>query len=62
MSQRGDFSYHISDERLLAWAKVPVLEKLQMLDDLRRFTLAVRAAPVVNSPTSTTNPSASPCG
>ena len=62
MSQRGDFSYHISDERLLAWAKVQVLEKLQMLDDLRRFTLAVRAAPVVNSPTSTTNPSASPCG
>jgi len=62
MNEQGDFSYHISDERLLAWAKVPIVEKLQMLDDLRRFTLAVRAAPVVNSPTSSTNPSVSPCG
>jgi hypothetical protein len=62
MNKRIDFSYQISDERLLAWSKVPILEKLKMLDDLRRFTLAVRAAPLVNSPTLPTNPSASPSG
>ncbi len=47
MRQRQEFSYAISDERLLAWAQKPILERLQMLDDLRRFTLAVRAAPLV---------------
>lgn len=48
MSRKVDFSYQISDERLLAWAKKPLMEKLQMLDDIRRFTLAMRAAPVVS--------------
>lgn len=43
-----DFSYRISDERLVAWAAVPLLTKLRMLDELRRFTLAVRAAPEVD--------------
>ena len=47
MRQRLEFSYSISDERLLAWAQKPILERLQMLDDLRRFTLTVRAAPPV---------------
>ncbi|HRE17179.1 MAG TPA: hypothetical protein PLW86_08945 [Rhodocyclaceae bacterium] len=61
MSGKVDFSYQISDERLLAWAKKPLMEKLQMLDDIRRFTLAMRAAPVV-SPSSPAprNPSGSP--
>lgn len=45
MRQRVEFSYRISDERLLAWAHRPIIERLQMLDDLRLFTLAARAAP-----------------
>jgi hypothetical protein len=45
MRQRLEFSYQISDERLLAWAQRPIIERLQMLDDLRLFTLAARAAP-----------------
>lgn len=48
MRPRVDFSYQISDERLLAWARKPLIERLQMLDEMRRFTLAVRAAPVTN--------------
>lgn len=44
MRQRLEFSYRISDERLLAWAQRPIIERLQMLDDLRLFTLAVRVA------------------
>jgi hypothetical protein len=49
MRQRHEFSYRISDERLLAWARRPIIERLQMLDDMRRFTLAVRAAPAVET-------------
>lgn len=48
MRRRLEFSYQISDERLLAWAQRPIIERLQMLDDMRRFTLAVRAAPTVD--------------
>jgi hypothetical protein len=48
MRQRQEFSYQISDERLLAWAQRPIIERLQMLDDIRRFTLAVRAAPLID--------------
>lgn len=63
MSRTVDFSYTISDERLLAWAKKPLMEKLQMLDDIRRFTLAMRAAPVVSpSLAESRNPSKSPPG
>ena len=43
-----DFSYQISDERLVEWAAVPPLVKLHMLDNLRLFTLAMRAAPAVD--------------
>ena len=49
MRQRLEFSYQISDERLLAWAQRPIIERLQMLDDIRRFTLTVRAAPQANT-------------
>lgn len=49
MRQRLEFSYRISDERLLAWARRPIIERLQMLDDMRRFTLAARAAPTVET-------------
>lgn len=47
MRQRQEFSYRISDERLLAWVQRPIVERLQMLDEMRRFTLAVRMAPAL---------------
>lgn len=43
--ERLDFHYEISDERLLAYSRMPVLDRLKWLDDVRRFTLMVRAAP-----------------
>lgn len=47
MNERIDFRYEISDERLLAYSRVPLLDRLKWLDELRRFTLAARAAPRV---------------
>jgi len=42
-----DFDYEISDERLLAYSRMPVLDRLRWLDELRCFTLMMRAAPEV---------------
>jgi len=42
-----DFTYEISDERLLAYSSLPIFDRLRWLDEIRRFTLAVRAAPEV---------------
>jgi len=47
--QRLDFHYEISDERLIAYSRVPLLDRLKWLDEVRRFTLAVRAAPSVET-------------
>jgi hypothetical protein len=58
MRQRLEFSYQITDERLQAWAQRPIMERLQMLDDMRRFTLAVRAAPLVDRKVRETLPGA----
>lgn len=41
----ADFGYEISDERLLAYSALPIIDRLRWLDEIRRFTLAVRAAP-----------------
>ena len=46
--ERVDFSYEISDERLLAYSKVPILDRLRWLDEVRQFTLMVRQAPLVD--------------
>jgi len=43
--QKIDFSYEISDERLLAYAQVPLLDRLRWLDEIRQFTLMLREAP-----------------
>ncbi|OQA33978.1 MAG: hypothetical protein BWY57_00826 [Betaproteobacteria bacterium ADurb.Bin341] len=59
MRERVEFDYEISDERLIAWSRKPILERLQMLDNIRQFTLAARQAPTVRL-SSPTNPSASP--
>ncbi len=47
--QQPDFHYEISDERLIAYSRVPLLDRLKWLDEVRRFTLAVRAAPTVKT-------------
>jgi hypothetical protein len=45
-----DRSYTISDERLRAYAQVPLIDRLRWLDELVRFTLLWRAAPRVSIP------------
>ena len=42
-----DCSYSISEERLREYAIVPLMERLRWLDELVRFTLMWRAAPLV---------------
>jgi len=42
-----DCHYTISDERLQAYALVPLLDRLHWLDELVRFTLLWREAPRV---------------
>jgi hypothetical protein len=46
--ERVDFSYEISDERLLAYSELPILDRLRWLDEVRQFTLMVRQAPLVD--------------
>jgi hypothetical protein len=45
-----DCGYRISDDRLRAYAQVPLLDRLRWLDDLARFTQLWRAAPRVDVP------------
>jgi hypothetical protein len=45
-----DCRYTISDERLRAYAQVPLLDRLRWLDELVRFTLLWREAPRVDVP------------
>ena len=45
MRTSADFHYVISDERLLAYARVPLIDRLRWLDDLVCFTQQWRAAP-----------------
>jgi hypothetical protein len=45
-----DCHYTISDERLQAYALVPLVDRLRWLDELVRFTLLWRAAPRIESP------------
>ena len=48
---RVDYAYTISDQRLIAYSRLPLLDRLRWLDELRRFTLLVRAAPTVQRET-----------
>lgn len=45
--QRPDFHYEIPDERLIAYSRIPLLDRLKWLYEVRRFTLAARAAQTV---------------
>jgi hypothetical protein len=40
-----DFYHVVPDDRLIAYSRVPLLDRLKWLDEICRFTLAVRAAP-----------------
>ena len=44
-----DCHYTISDERLWAYARVPLLDRLRWLDELTRFTILWREAPRVET-------------
>ena len=44
-----DCHYAISDERLRAYAQVPLLDRLRWLDELARFTMLWREAPRVET-------------
>lgn len=45
--EKVDFSYEVDDDRLIAYSRLTPLERLRWLDEVRRFTLLVRAAPPV---------------
>ena len=52
-----DCRYTISDERLQAYALVPLVDRLRWLDEIVRFTLLWREAPRVELPDSTADSS-----
>jgi hypothetical protein len=39
-----DFSYEVSDERLRAYRRLSILDRLRWLEDICRFTAMVRRA------------------
>ncbi len=45
MRADANIQHVISDERLQAYARVPLIERLRWLDELVRFTQMWRAAP-----------------
>lgn len=47
MRTSADIRYVISDERLLAYARVPLIDRLRWLDELVRFTQMWRTAPAM---------------
>jgi len=46
-----DYLYYVSDERLIAYSKVPLLDRLKWLDEIVRFTLMMRGAPTISTTT-----------
>ena len=50
-----DYLYFISDERLIAYSKVPLLDRLKWLDEIVRFTLMMREAPTTTTATASGN-------
>jgi len=47
MNEKIEFDYDRTDAQLLSYSSLPILDRLQWLDDVRRFTLMVREAPTV---------------
>ncbi len=44
-----EFDYEISEERLRAYRSLPDEAKLRWLEDIARFTLLFRAAPLIKA-------------
>lgn len=42
-----DFNYEISDEHLLIHSRLPILDHLRWLDEVRLFSSMVRQAPMM---------------
>ncbi len=47
MNEELEFDYERTDEQLLAYSSLPILDRLQWLDEVRQFTLMVREAPTI---------------
>ncbi len=41
-NEPGGFDYYVSDEQLKAFAKLTLLQRLQWVEEARRFTLMAR--------------------
>ena len=48
MNEKIEFDYERTDEQLIAYSSLPILDRLQWRDEVRRFTLMVRDAPTVD--------------
>lgn len=44
-----DYEYHITEERIRAYLRVPELDRLRWLEELRAFTVMAREAPTTYS-------------
>lgn len=44
-----DYEYHITEERIRAYLRVPELDRLRWLEELCAFTVMAREAPVTYS-------------
>jgi hypothetical protein len=48
MNEKVEFHYERTDAQLIAFSSLPILERLHWLDEVRQFTLMMRAAPTFN--------------
>lgn len=48
MNENNEFDYARTDDQLVACGSLPILDRLQWRDDVRRFTPMVRDAPTVD--------------
>lgn len=48
MNEKIEFDYERTDEQLIAYSSLPILDRLRWLDEVRQFTLMVREAPTVD--------------
>jgi hypothetical protein len=47
MNDKIEVDYERTDDQLIAYSSLPILKRVQWLDDVRRFTLMVREVPTV---------------
>ncbi|MDP2810034.1 MAG: hypothetical protein Q8O34_07770 [Rhodocyclaceae bacterium] len=59
MNEKIEFDCGRTDEQLIACSSLPIHDRLQWMDEVRRFTLMVREAPTVNPESSRRRPEGS---